>query len=303
MKSWQEIEEEEKEKRCGNITSREAELCFNMQCYSPMSIQRPGGYGATDRLTVQCGKCLACLQNRRAEWSIRLFEESKEAISAWFVTLTYSDETVPKINDGGLFPKYTLRKKELQNYFKKLRHGNEGQIKYYAVGEYGSLLRRPHYHIILFNVDSQADIVSAWTEYNKRDNVYDLKGKVDIGNVERKSIHYVTGYLIGEGFEYGKYTDETVEAPFQLISKGIGENYTIDNYTWHHYENRMYMMSDNGHKVKMPRYYKDKMFNVRQKMDFAEQMEKLEMEKPYRDKTQNNQRDTKKANKKSKTKL
>ena len=288
-----------------------------MQCYSPMSIERPGGRGATDRVTVECGKCLACLQNKRANWSMRLYEESKIAHTAYFVTLTYSDETLPYHPIGQEFVQKNIRrnksiyqgyqptldKTELQKYFKKLRHANEGQIKYYAIGEYGSLLCRPHYHIILFNVDYQADVISSWTTFNRQRNTYDLRGKVDIGKVEPASIHYVTNYQIGPLHQYGEFQDKTKQEPFQLFSKGLGENYVIDNYSWHHYENRFYMIGDKGHKQKMPRYYKEKLMNVRQKIDFNKQMTDLEDQKHWRDKTQNQIRDTKKAHKLTKHKL
>jgi len=226
-------------------------------------------------------------------------EESKHADTAYFVTLTYSPESIP-VKNG----KYTLDKEELQKYIKKLRHANEGTIKYYAIGEYGGITRRPHYHLIVFNVDTQSDFISCWTTYNSETNTFDLKGKIDIGRVERASIHYVTGYLIGPGFKYGKYEDTDVQQPFQLISKGIGENYLYDNYTWHKKEKRFYIQTEQGHKQKMPRYYKDRIFNVKEKMDFADEMQKLSDEQPENPLKHINQiRDTKKFNKNAKHKI
>ena len=44
---------------------------------------------------VPCGKCPACLNNRRLAWSFRFEAEAKRHPYNYFVTLTYSDEFVP----------------------------------------------------------------------------------------------------------------------------------------------------------------------------------------------------------------
>jgi len=63
-----------------------------------------------------------------------------------FLTLTYDDEHLPA--NG------SLSKRELQLFMKRLRKADgDGGIRFYACGEYGSTLFRPHYHILLFNRD------------------------------------------------------------------------------------------------------------------------------------------------------
>ena len=86
---------------------------------------------------------------------------------AYFITLTYNDESLPRTKEG--YP--TLLKKQVQDYIKRLRNAHVAYLKkeqrkvhneykitgkpirYYAVGEYGSQTRRPHYHILLFNYE------------------------------------------------------------------------------------------------------------------------------------------------------
>ena len=115
---------------------------------------------------IPCGKCLNCKKKRRSDWSLRLEHEYLYSDSALFITLTYNDASIPR--NRGIA---TLNKKDLQDYIKRLRNSHVAyvsrelgirksevknvskQIRYYAVGEYGSKTNRPHYHILLFNYD------------------------------------------------------------------------------------------------------------------------------------------------------
>ena len=56
-------------------------------------------------------------------------------------------------------------------------------IKYYAVGEYGGQFKRPHYHLIMFNVQIDA-ILNAWQ-----------LGTVHIGYVSGSSVGYTLKYI------------------------------------------------------------------------------------------------------------
>lgn len=67
-----------------------------------------------------------------------------------FVTLTYSDDTVPLTKDA--MP--TLVPRHLQLFLKRLRHHQKVQFRFFGVGEYGGQTWRPHYHLGLFNFPS-----------------------------------------------------------------------------------------------------------------------------------------------------
>lgn len=235
-----------------------------MRCFSPLSIVRPGASKNADRITVPCGKCTACLQNRRSQWSFRLNEELKAASFSSFITLTYDDENLPD-------PPF-LQRHDLTLFLKRLRDhqvrkiilptGGEkvSKIKYYAVGEYGGRFGRPHYHIILFNCSPKLDIEKIWN-----------KGMVHIGKVTSASIHYVTGYVIQE-------VNDDLDIPihvreFSVMSKNLGISY-LNNYLWNKKELRDYVISKSGHRQNLPRYYRDKIFNVVEKIGFANEKQK-----------------------------
>ena len=108
-----------------------------------LSVNEPAVY-------VPCGRCIGCRLEFSRQWAVRSVHESKLHKNNTFITLTYSDENLPK---GG-----TLVKSDFQKFMKRLRkHINakqpDIQIKYLMCGEYGSDSNRPHYHAILFNYD------------------------------------------------------------------------------------------------------------------------------------------------------
>ena len=64
---------------------------------------------------------------------------------ASFVTLTYSDECVPR--------DFSLRYRDFQLFMKRLRKAYpEREIRFFMCGEYGETTCRPHYHAIIFGV-------------------------------------------------------------------------------------------------------------------------------------------------------
>ena len=66
-----------------------------------------------ERVTVPCGKCIACRVNNASQWATRVMHEAQYCESACFITLTYSPDFVPS--------DYALRKSDLQKFIKRLR--------------------------------------------------------------------------------------------------------------------------------------------------------------------------------------
>ena len=44
-----------------------------------------------------CGKCIECRQKKAREWQVRLHEELKDDARALFMTMTFSDEALDKL--------------------------------------------------------------------------------------------------------------------------------------------------------------------------------------------------------------
>ena len=107
--------------------------------------------------SVPCGKCLNCLVRKRRDMATRICKEAQMSTQVCFITLTYNDDNVPKFDVDNWDDRLCLDKSHLQLFIKRLRadleyHGivQRGTIRYFAVGEYGPLTFRPHYHLILF---------------------------------------------------------------------------------------------------------------------------------------------------------
>lgn len=209
-----------------------------------------------DYMSFPCGKCPPCLKRRASGWSFRLMQEDKYSLSSMFVTLTYNTSTVPITKNGFM----SLKKRDMQLFFKRLRKISQYKIKYYAVGEYGGKTMRPHYHLIIFNT-SASDIINAWTLNDKP------IGDVHFGNVSGASVGYCLKYMMKESKIPIHYNDDRIQE-FSLMSKGIGKTYLTDAMIkWHHAKicERLYLVIEDGKKIAMPRYYKNKIYDENQR--------------------------------------
>lgn len=213
-----------------------------MQCTKPIRI---------NNCFYPCGHCLSCRIAKAREWSVRLLHELNYWDKAVFVTLTYADCFLPA--NG------SLRKRDLQLFFKRLRKYSNAKLKYYACGEYGSKTNRPHYHAIIFGLgQNKVDIefikdcwrFCQWSNFDE---------KKAFGTVTYDSCRYVSDYIFKKyNGEKAKevYTSKGLEIPFKISSQGLGLRFALENA-----ENIIYNNGFTCHGVRMalPRYYVDKL--------------------------------------------
>lgn len=223
---------------------------------------------------VPCSKCPECKARRISAWSLRLTQQIKESKSAHFITLTYEKGhdkygDYPRRSPNGFA---TLLKGDVQRFLKRLRkHASQPvglHIKYYAAGEYGSKTARPHYHLIIYNATPDA-ISSTWTH-----------GNVHFGKVESASIGYCLKY-ISKGRTVPKHRRDDRQPEFSLMSKGLGAAYlTPAMINWHKADpvNRVYATIEDGKKISLPRYYKDRVFSDKDKNDIAEHFKQFHID-------------------------
>lgn len=205
-----------------------------MKCQTPVSVVVPFDTDADTQTTqdVPCGKCLICLSNKRGEWIVRLYFEHKYSQGSHFVTLTYDRKHLPK--DG------KVSKREMQLFMKRLRKHND-TLRYFLVGEYGTKSGRPHYHALIFGNLKTETIRKAWK-----------KGITHIGKVNQRTIAYCTKYVV----------QLQKDGAFTLMSRkyAIGGLYLSDDMVaWHKEDDRSYCIVE-GTKVKLPRFFKDKIW-------------------------------------------
>lgn len=111
-----------------------------------------------------------------------------------FVTLTYSDENLPW--DG------SVHVTDLQRFMKRLRKRLGSRVRYFACGEYGERLWRPHYHLILFGYsfpdrEPWRRTGSGHVTYRSEllERAWPL-GHCEVGDVTPQSAGYVARYCL-----------------------------------------------------------------------------------------------------------
>lgn len=205
-----------------------------MRCIKPW-------YSEKMRMSLPCGKCAFCIKKQINAWCLRISHEMETSSSAFFLTLTYDDDHLPEFGE--------LSKRDLQLFIKRLRKRNPG-LRYFAVGEYGSNYKRPHYHAIIFNLDTLDLVTKAWCDVDGKPIGFVSGSRANMGR-----IRYMVSYMALPQDVLHR------QPPFRVMSRnpGIGHEYVRKNKHFH------LARSDGTVNVlgtinAMPRYYKDKIF-------------------------------------------
>lgn len=218
------------------------------------------GLAKSDVINVPCGQCVECKKSYVKGWVFRIMNEykSKNTRSAYFLTLTYDDESLfnPDNNLISADGEMQLNYKHHQLYMKKLRKSYEktsNRIKYFTVGEYGDKSDRPHFHSIIFNADQQ-NILDSWPY-----------GSVHFGKVSESSVGYTLKYAfkrIGRVHKSDwKEVSQSRPRERALISQGIGLDYLSENIK-KYYKNdlKKNITKEGGVVQSLPRYYRERIY-------------------------------------------
>lgn len=247
---------------------------------------------------VGCGRCPICRKRKVDEWAFRLCQEEKRSLNAWFVTLTYDEKSVPisdnkfmtllkkevtqkYLYDYSVEPKRRYRnpdfdskyiKRDLPSFFKRLRKTQAMKIKYYAVGEYGSQTKRPHYHMILYNIETPMFSIGKDDRGNMKYRSRVIEkcwpfGTVDIGGLTSDSAAYCAKYVSKPRRIPEHKRDDRVKE-FSIMSKGLGDNYISDAIFKYHQEDlsRNYLTLPGGYMKALPRYYRVRLYDDDQRL-------------------------------------
>lgn len=265
-----------------------------MACKNPIHLKnpRPNATSAGTHYNVPCGKCHGCLKRKKTEWVARLEQELKYAFSSHFITLTYRPEELPYNvdSDGVLYE--TLYKKHLQDFIKRLQKRNiyhyarelgismklARQImptfRHFSCGEYGTQTKRPHYHLVTFNLSPiLGKLLDSESAEQEEKDIW-KKGLVECVPTQHGKLSYVTKYIIGKDSHIPGQ-----DKPFQMMSPNIGNQYLTEENIHRHranYDNTIKL--DSGTKVALPRYYYNKIFKPAQKEIIALKGERLKWE-------------------------
>lgn len=218
-----------------------------MACAKPF-IRAYKKQGSLVYMPTPCGYCASCRRDKITMWSDRIgFEMLSKGVST-FLTLTYSDDFLPKDKSVHL--------EEWQTFHDRLRH-KKGVPKYsyFVSSEYGSENYRPHYHICLLGFD--------WSNPRLYKALYDSwsengvpKGFMECDFLNPARIRYTVKYISKElrGDCKAEYEELGLLPLFHTMSKGIGKQFFFDNLDTIRKFRGYYV---NGKLRPLPRYYAD----------------------------------------------
>lgn len=217
-------------------------------------------------VTIPCGRCMECRLRRKRAWALRCHHEASLHLENEWLTLTYDDQHLP--------PNGSLRKADLSAFLKRLRAHESytartkntppRRFKYFACGEYGGRLNRPHYHALLFGfsfLDKRKEAkrgpfqtFSSQLLDSKWEN-----GFTEIGEVTFDGMAYLAKYICKRHQDEEKaLTDAGLETEFIAMSRGGRTGRGIAYNWWQLYRDELLQHDTciiNGTQVSVPQYY------------------------------------------------
>lgn len=205
-------------------------MAFVMPCYHPLkALKSPQGItilrsdAQLFNLQLPCGQCTGCRLERSRQWALRCIHEASLHEFNSFVTLTYSDDTLPEFN--------SLRYKDFQLFMKRLRKHFNKPIRFYMCGEYGEQNGRPHYHAILFGLTFND--LTLWKRTSASEVIFRSAtleklwpyGHSSVGAVTFQSAAYVARYVMK------KVTGDAADIHYRVVDTDTGEvNMKVPEY-------------------------------------------------------------------------
>lgn len=232
---------------------------------------RCDGADLSKPIQVSCGKCIGCLKTKRLNWAIRCMNEASSHTRNCVLNLTFNDKNLPENR--------SLSQDFIVKFIKKLRDNlYPNKIRYFVAGEYGKQRNRPHYHMLVFGYDFMDKYLWLINDHGTRqyrsnhlEQIWTY-GYSTIGEVNMGSCQYIAGYLYKklhhteeqENNKYYELTDPNtgqiynVMFEFATMSRnpGIGNDWY---YRIGHKDCKKDYLVNNGHKIGVPRYYRELM--------------------------------------------
>jgi len=199
-------------------------------------------------VSYPCGKCIPCLERKILDWDTRIRVELNGCKkNKYFLTLTYNEINVPykKCKNGEIYR--NLDKEQFKSYINRVKQ--HLKFKYFACGEYGDHGDRPHYHMIVWDLEhirdknNQRDISKEYYHelffrYWKNTKTKQFLGDIQLEQLKVNSPTYLLKYLLKQQIN----EKAELENPFYLNSNRISYNHCMAFKHWY----RRYLQSSGG---------------------------------------------------------
>jgi len=200
-------------------------------CYRAREIKNPvkdehrSGFDPV-KISTQCCKCPSCRKVKSSEWFVRSYFETMNNPDkqVYFCSLDFDNEHLPRYKGKPCFDSDIMKK-----FLKRLR-SVIGSFRYLYVTEFGGLLKRPHYHLMVMpdNFISYSlfmcHVFQKWTS-GHHTHISKLE---ELQDNRLAAIQYMTGYATKDiTFDQDDYdqTDEKMPVRYRpriQASKGFG---------------------------------------------------------------------------------
>lgn len=213
---------------------------------------------------VGCGKCMECKNQKARNWGVRLQEEIRHDHSGKFVTFTYSNEELNKLeNEIKGISGYELDNEvatlSMRRFLERWRKKYKKSVKHWFVTEIGGkYTERIHLHGILFTNETKETIEKIW-KY----------GHIVIGDgrgkhyVNEQTINYIIKYINKPDKIHKEYNSKI------LTSAGIGKKYLerpdAKNNKYKDKDTKETYTTRNGANIALPIYYRNHIYNEEEK--------------------------------------
>lgn len=211
---------------------------------------------------IPCGRCSECLKAKARNWQIRLAEEIPLTQYNYFITLTFSPVQLHRLFNKTQLPECNaLMGIAIRRMLERWRKDHKKSIKHWFITELGhENTERIHAHGILFSneplefkeIEKKKDGILAEWKYWKYGNVF-------VGNwVNSQTVNYLMKYVCKIDSDHKNFIG------YVFTSPGIGKQWleTMRNiYKYVNHGSLDYYRMPDGHKVKLPTYYKNHLYN------------------------------------------
>lgn len=219
-------------------------------------------------VAVGCGNCEECRKQKAREWQVRLNEEIKVHKCKYFVTLTFSEDNLTKLqNEIKQSECNAVAGVAVRRFLERWRKKHKKSLTHWLITELGHTnTERIHLHGIIFHDTpiTLEELQNTW-QYGIVDN-----GKY----VNTQTIAYIVKYVTKIDNDHKGFKAEI------FCSAGLGKEYlNKDRAKANQYiqgnTNETYTL-DNGRIVNLPIYYRNHIYS-------EEEREKLWIEKIEKD--------------------
>ena len=212
-------------------------------------------------IQIPCGQCIECRQAKAREWQVRLAEEIQTHNYNYFITLTFAPKELEELlKKTGLKECNAACGYAVRHMLERWRKDYKKSLKHWLITELGHEgTERIHMHGLLF---ADNEIIFGEMDDNQlRKWKYWKYGHIYVGQfVNNRTINYISKYITKIDTDHKGFVGQILASP------GIGRDFIEkqqynNTYKYRPRANSDYYRLENGCKVKLPTYYKNKLYN------------------------------------------